>query len=73
VDQLSPVAAERWLTDHGFTARWQVEDRSHDSSTATDRAPTHGSIVGALALGERTILVLVELDGDEPLDPRPCP
>ena len=73
VDQLSPVAAQRWLTDHGFSATWQVEDRSNGTSTTSETPPTHGSILDALALGQRTILVLVDLGRDQPLAPRPCP
>ena len=72
IDQLAPPDAERWLTAHGLTAHWQVEDREARTSVSQDAPPPRGSITDALALADGHVLILVDLSRDTPLPPKPC-
>jgi hypothetical protein len=73
IDQLPPPAAAAWLTDHDLVAHWQVEDRTAKTSVQQDAPPERGSITGALELADGHVLILVDVDLDRPLPPRPCP
>ena len=73
VDQLSPSEAGCWLADHGYEVSWQIEDRTAGTTTTSDQPPDRGGIIDALALGERSLLVLVDLGRTEPHAMRPCP
>lgn len=73
LDQLPPPAAAAWLTAHDLVAHWQVEDRTAKTSVQQESPPDRGSITGALELADGHVLILVDVDLDRPLPPRPCP
>ena len=73
VNTMSPLAAQRWLTDHGYSITWQIEDQDAHTSRQTAVPPSSGYIIEGVLKGNQLTLVVETGSAARPANIAPCP